>query len=390
MATFNNSGAYSILSTQKGTYYVQAGHYFAPLTFADLGTTAPTDYQSLSSERSDVVSIVGGSIDGVTVGANSVINAPISGSGITGSVAGSLITGAINNVTIGQSVPVAGAFTGLNATSASILGALSAEGLNSTSNGQAASTSNTGIGLSSTFAAETYYDSARTANNKTADFIWTSGVFSARFKNDAGGSVVTWLAATGGQAAGITSVAAATATTALTLDANTITSNSGSGPWTHTGAFSATGTITPSTTNGIVGTTLADNANAGSVGEVITNTGTNVSLTTSTPANITSVTLTAGDWDVYGSVAFNGTASTSTSQITGGLNTVSATLPAQPYYYRHQYGVGGFVSATLPSGSVPTQRINVSTSTVVYLVALAVFTASTETATAVIIARRVR
>lgn len=374
MATFNNSGAYSILSTQKGTYYVQGGHYFAPTTFIDLGTTAPTDYQSLSSERSDVVSITGGALDGVTVGANSVINAPISGSGITGSIAGSLLTGAINNVTIGQSIPVAGAFTGLNATSASILGALSAEGLNSTSNGQVASTTNTGIGQSATFAAETYYDSARTANNKTADFLWSGGSFSARFKNDAGNSTVTWISASGGQAAGITG----------------ITSSSGSGAWAHTGTFSASGTITPSTTNGIVGTTLADNANAGSVGEVLTNTGTNVSLTTSTPANITSVTLTAGDWDVYGSVVFNGTSSTSTSQVTGGLSTVSATLPAQPYYYRHQYGVGGFVSATLPSGAVPMQRINVSTSTVVYLVASAVFTASTETATAVIIARRVR
>lgn len=138
------------------------------------------------------------------------------------------------------------------------------------------------------------------------------------------------------------------------------------------------------------GTTLADEAAAGSVGEVITNTGTNVSLTTAVSANVTSVTLTPGDWDVSGSVAFNGTSSTSTSRVVGGLSTVSATLPAQPYYYQHQYGVGGFVSATLPTGSVPMQRINVSATTIVYLVAQGTFTASTLKATGVIIARRAR
>lgn len=256
MATFNNSAAYSIVYDQTGVHYLQNGRYFTT-GFVDIGTSLPLPYQSLSSERSDVVSIVGGSIDGVTIGSNSTINASISGSSITGPIAGSLITGAINNVTLGQTTPAAGAFTGLNATSASILGALAAEGISSTSNGQAASTSNTGIGLSSTFASEAYYDSARTANNKTADFIWTGGVFSARFKNDAGNSTLTWLAATGGQAAGITSVAISTATTAITAGSNTITSNSGSGAWAHTGAFSASGAINTS-----AGITVKEGANA--------------------------------------------------------------------------------------------------------------------------------
>jgi hypothetical protein len=228
MATFDNSGSYSILNTQKGTYYVQGGHYFAPATFVDLGTTAPSDYQSLSSERSDAVSITGGVLDGVTVGPNSTINAGISGSVTNATITNPTLTGGtINNTPIGQATPAAGAFTGLNATSASILGAMSAEGVNSTSNGQVASVTNTGTAMSSTFAAITYFDSARTANNKTADFLWTGGTFSARFKNDAGSSTATWLSATGGQASGITGV----------------TSNSGSGSWTHTGDFIASGVL---------------------------------------------------------------------------------------------------------------------------------------------------
>jgi hypothetical protein len=474
MATFNNSAAYSILSTQKGTYYVQSGHYFSPTTFVDLGTTAPTDYQSLSSERSDSVRISGGLLDGVTIGPNSTSSAGSSGATITNPT---LTGGTIDNTPIGQSTPAAGAFTTLNSTSANILGPLIGEGVSSSANAQAPSPTNSGIawGSSPTWAMQSFYDQSNSANNRAADMLFISGSIKFRFANDARNAFLDVLSITGGQASGVTGITSTsgagtwahtgnltvtnyvgsldtgslpgfsgssgaflyagngfeslmlqrignaagdrrayvgfsgpgialgffndqtgTQTPAITVAGGAasgisgITSTSGTGSWAHTGAFSATGTITPSTTNGVVGTTLADNANAGSIGEVITNTGTNVSLTTAVSANVTSVTLTAGDWDVNGSIAFNGTSSTSTSRVVGGLSTVSATLPAQPYYYQHQYGVGGFTSATLPNGSVPMQRINVSTITTVYLVAQATFTASTETATGVIIARRAR
>jgi hypothetical protein len=230
MATFNNSAAYSILNTQKGTYYVQGGHYFVPATFVDLGTTAPSDYQSLSSERSDKVSITGGALDGVTVGPNSTINATFSGTVSNGTITGSTITGGtINGTPIGQSTPAAGAFLGLNATSASILGPCSGEGVSSTVNGLPASITNTGPSLdaSPTSASLTLYDSTRTANNKTADVSWFGGVLSLRLKNDAGSSATAALSVTGGQAAGISG----------------ITSNSGSGAWTHTGDFAASGVV---------------------------------------------------------------------------------------------------------------------------------------------------
>jgi hypothetical protein len=84
MATFNPSASYSILNTQKGTYYVQGGHYFVPQTFVDLGTSTPNDYQSLSSERSDGVAIQGGSIDGVTIGPNSTLQVGAAPSGNAG------------------------------------------------------------------------------------------------------------------------------------------------------------------------------------------------------------------------------------------------------------------------------------------------------------------
>lgn len=151
----------------------------------------------------------------------------------------------------------------------------------------------------------------------------------------------------------------------------------------------ATSTITPSTTSGIVGTTAADNANAGSVGEVITATsGSPVSLTSATPANIISISLTAGDWDVYGHLEFIAAGSTVPQFITGSISTTSATLDTT---------VGNVVTlnATMATGStqrihVGYRRMNVSTTTTVYLVCNASFTTSTATANAILTARRAR
>ncbi|MEM5294243.1 hypothetical protein VSR82_07855 [Burkholderia sp. JPY481] len=151
----------------------------------------------------------------------------------------------------------------------------------------------------------------------------------------------------------------------------------------------ATSTITPSSTAGIVGTTTNDNANAGSVGEYQTNTTSGTSLTTATAANATSISLTAGDWDVSGVIRFNPGGSATTSNMTAGISTTSATIGA----------LGTFTANLIPFGSVsggnsavlaPTVRISLSTTTTVYLIGLCVFSASTMTEDGFIRARRVR
>lgn len=157
-----------------------------------------------------------------------------------------------------------------------------------------------------------------------------------------------------------------------------------------TGAFTtitASGTITPSSTNGIVGTTTNDNANAGSVGEYASNTTTGTSLTTGTPANATSVALTAGDWDVSGTVFFSPAGGTTVSQILAGINTVSATVS----------GTGTFnqLNATLTTGgsqrySSPVVRISVASGATAYLIVQSIFAVSTMTCDGMIRARRVR
>lgn len=151
----------------------------------------------------------------------------------------------------------------------------------------------------------------------------------------------------------------------------------------------ATGTITPSTTSGIVGTTLADNAQAGSVGEYVSSTvlsGAAVSLTSTNAANITSIALTAGDWDIWGSAVYN--FSVGASQIQAWISTTSATPPTSPNNGAYVTEIGGTYNtgSTLVAGRM---RLNISSTTTVYLSAFSGF-AGTGSAYGFIGARRVR
>lgn len=156
--------------------------------------------------------------------------------------------------------------------------------------------------------------------------------------------------------------------------------------------FSGSPTIA---TPAISGVTNASNASAGNVGEVISSSvvsGSQVSLTSTTAANVTSISLTAGDWDVTGTVVLNPAGTTTVTAIAGGISTTSATLVTTP-------DANGLptvnIAATLTTGavqrlSIATYRINVSSTTTVYLVAQSTFATSTMGAFGAIVARRAR
>ncbi|HIH2745556.1 hypothetical protein L3V59_13825 [Burkholderia aenigmatica] len=165
--------------------------------------------------------------------------------------------------------------------------------------------------------------------------------------------------------------------------------------------LTATGAITPTQTSGIVGTTTNNNANAGSVGEYIcaqvtnggspsgcrTNSSTPVSLATGTYANVTSISLTAGDRDMEGSVGFLPAGSTVMGAQVSGISTTSATLgPADSHAAVEEANVTGLASTM----ATPRSRISVASTTTVYLVAYASFSTSTCTAVGFVTARRVR
>lgn len=160
-------------------------------------------------------------------------------------------------------------------------------------------------------------------------------------------------------------------------------------------ATSASGTTQLATTAFVRnGTTTSDSALAGQVGEYISSTlpfGTPVTMTTATTANITSISLTAGDWDVWGNVATIPAGSTLTNSVGGSVSLVSATLPTAPngggsaFVYTGNTIAGA--NMVLPVGMT---RLSLASTTTVFLVANMQFNTSTLSSYGFIGARRAR
>jgi hypothetical protein len=164
------------------------------------------------------------------------------------------------------------------------------------------------------------------------------------------------------------------------------------GAHSYSGALTFTSTIAPSQTAGIVGTTTNNSANAGSVGEYVSATlaqGSAVALTNGVNANVTSISLTAGDWDVNATACFAPAGTTQSTVWVGAISTVSATLPSAP-----NEGGTFIVPATSTGVSMcnttGVRRISIASTTTVYLVVQASFTVSTNSAYGFIGARRAR
>lgn len=160
------------------------------------------------------------------------------------------------------------------------------------------------------------------------------------------------------------------------------------------GAFTtlvATGAITPSQTSGIVGTTTNNSANAGSVGEVISSSiaSPGGSITNLTAANVTSISLTAGDWDVWGDIFPIPSGSALITQMRGTITTTTAAIGAvgDPGCFFQQISLAAGVGGSIKVGTV---RLNLASTTTVFLVTQLAFSAGTCTAFGQIFARRRR
>ena len=138
----------------------------------------------------------------------------------------------------------------------------------------------------------------------------------------------------------------------------------------------------------IAGVTNGSNAAAGQVGEYITASRlTNLSMTNNTPVNITTLALTAGDWDVAGNVS--GAWSAGGGNLITAINLTSASIVTPGY---DSFGEIGLSVANLAAASVPAgpTRISLAAPATVYLVGQTNFVSGTCTVQGTLRARRIR
>lgn len=137
------------------------------------------------------------------------------------------------------------------------------------------------------------------------------------------------------------------------------------------------------------GTAIADSAPAGYVGEFISSSiviASAVSMSSGIAKDITSISLTAGDWDVWGNVVLTSSGTANQIQI-GWISTTSATTPDSSLY--SGFNLTSNTNAATYINCLQ-KRINVSGTTTVYLSGYATFGSGTTTGCGNIYARRVR
>jgi hypothetical protein len=126
------------------------------------------------------------------------------------------------------------------------------------------------------------------------------------------------------------------------------------------------------------GTTTNDNASSGNVGEYVSSSvaSPGVTLTSGTAANVTTISLTGGDWDVSGCVVFLPSSGPTATGLKAWISLSSATIPP----FGNPNG-GGLAQIDFnPGNSNPfiqictaSYRVSIASTTTVYLSGLAAF-----------------
>ncbi len=161
--------------------------------------------------------------------------------------------------------------------------------------------------------------------------------------------------------------------TVINAVGNALTGSTGSGSFvgatsptlvtpTIGAATSTSITFSPST-GGIVGTPTNDNVTAGDVGEYVESVvlaSSPVSFTTGVQKDLTTISLTAGDWDVYANLGFTGTTITLNK---GWISTTSASEPDSAYE-SFCFPQSTQIRCNL---TIPPRRLSLSGTTTVYV-----------------------
>lgn len=160
--------------------------------------------------------------------------------------------------------------------------------------------------------------------------------------------------------------------------------------WTDPASISGNNfSVAISAANAIAGT---DVATTGTQSGVQTGTA-GQPLATGVLANVTAISLPAGDWDVFADPFFGGGATTTVSYLAGGVSAGAGSLPQTPLTFNEIDGFGVAIFATgfgvygVPVGPV---RVSVAANTNYFMNAQAGFVISTATAYGALRARRIR
>lgn len=156
-----------------------------------------------------------------------------------------------------------------------------------------------------------------------------------------------------------------------------------------------TGLLSLQRTGGVAiqGTNTNNDAAAGYVGEYITSAvaaGAGPALTTGTAANVTSISLTAGDWLVTAQAYVTMATSTSYTNVNYSISSTSATMDFTPGKWINFSTPAAVIGNTHITFGAMTYRLSLASTTTIYLVAQSTFTVSTAAAWGTISGRRLR
>lgn len=180
---------------------------------------------------------------------------------------------------------------------------------------------------------------------------------------------------------------------------------SGAGFSTYLASPPAIGGTAPAAISGTTGTfsgvlqgggvTTNSSASAGQIGEFISSVvliGSAIAITSAATVNVTSISLTAGDWDVSGEVWIAYAGSPSAVTIAGGgITTTTATLPTIPATNTARNLIqNSQISGATQTLPLATTRFSLASTTTVFMVGTTTFTGGTSSGYGVLRARRIR
>lgn len=179
---------------------------------------------------------------------------------------------------------------------------------------------------------------------------------------------------------------------AVAMSGDCSLANTGAVTCTKTSGVSLTANATAAVGQ-LPGTATNDSASAGNVGEFKSTTvlqASAVSLTSTTAVDIATVSLTAGDWDVWAIGYFLPAATTTINYLNASISTATNTANIVAPFFGQFAGNGIVTNSNITSVAVPPVRVSLTGTTTYRFVALANFGTSTLTAFGGIYARRVR